>query len=203
MFGSPGAALAGAHLLSLTLMGASRKIFGRETVEAHLVPHRGDIGAGAFFSICFGVLAHFGAIQSKWGPGGDYHLLLAALSQLGYLSSLIARGDLPPAHPHRLSLLILVWSSLLLLEGLSLGAASIQVLLEVASLWIVKARPFGSPNLGPVNAKKGSAPLSKAQKSRASTSPTLKRGSAGKGKSAPAAARKGGRKTGGRKAGKR
>ena len=68
------------------------------------------------------------------GPGGDTHLIPAVLAQLGYVSSLIARGDLPPANPTRLVLLVLVW------VGLAIGSATSQILLEVASLWIVKLR---------------------------------------------------------------
>ena len=39
MQGMSGAAVAGAHLLSLVLMGASRKVFGPEVVAERLVPH--------------------------------------------------------------------------------------------------------------------------------------------------------------------
>ena len=136
-----GAALAGAHLISLVLMGASRKVFGPEVVAQRLVPHRGDIGAAAFFSIGVGALVQLGLIGAKWGPGGASHLAVAALAQLGYLSSLVARGDLPPANPHRLVLLVeVVWLGLL--KG---SAASTQVLLEVAALWIVKLRLSPAP----------------------------------------------------------
>ena len=134
-----GAALAGAHLLSLTLMGASRKVFGPEVVAQRLVPHRGDIGVAAFFSIGIGALVQLGVIGSTWGPGGESHKFPMIVSQLGYLSSLVARKDLPPKHPHRLVLLVLVWF------GLTTGTAVTQVLLQVASLWIVKLRLNPSP----------------------------------------------------------
>jgi len=138
MQGMSGAAVAGAHLLSLVLMGASRKVFGPEVVAERLVPHRGDIGAAAFFSIGVGALVQLGLLGTKWAPGGSSHLAVALLAQLGYLASLVARGDLPPTHPHRLVLLVVVWFGLL--SATQKGSAMTQVLLEVASLWIVKLR---------------------------------------------------------------
>ena len=134
MAGYEGAALAAGLLGSLTTMGASRKIFGPEVVQQRLVPHRADIGVAAFFTIGVGVCVQAGLVDATWGPGGDTHLIPAVLAQLGYVSSLIARGDLPPANPTRLVLLVLVW------VGLAIGSATSQILLEVASLWIVKLR---------------------------------------------------------------
>ena len=106
-----------------------------EVVAQRLVPHRGDIGAAAFFSIGVGALVQLGMLGSQWGPGGEKHLFAAAFSQLGYLSSLVSRKDLPPAQPHRLLLLLCVWAGLI-----ASTTAAVQVLLEVASLWIVKLR---------------------------------------------------------------
>jgi len=70
------------------------------------------------------------------------HYIPASLAQLGYLSSIIARKDLPPVHPHRLLVLMTIWfglatSTLILDVG---AAATAQVLLEVMSLWAVKLR---------------------------------------------------------------
>lgn len=138
-FNHAGAWLAGAFVASLTAMGASRKIFGPDVVARRLVPHRGDIGAGAFFSIAVGACVELRAMSDDFGPGGQYHLLLAAVSQLGYLRSLIARNDLPPAHPHRLVLLLLVYI------GLAFGPSWMQIPLQVASLWIVKLRLHSVP----------------------------------------------------------
>ena len=133
-------ALAGYLLLSLTAMGVSRKIFGPEIVSQRLVPHRSDIGVATFFTIIVAAAVHMGMLDASLGPGGDQHLIPAAIAQLGYLTSLVLRGDLPPKHPHRLVLLVLVW------VGLATGTGELQVLLQVASLWIVKLRldPGGS-----------------------------------------------------------
>ena len=128
------ATLAGALLGSLTIMGVSRKIFGHEAVSQRLVPHRADIGVATFFNIGVGVSVELGLLSIAYGPGGDKHLVPAMLAQLGYLSSLVARQDLPPQHPHRLVLLLVVWI------GLVIGTARVQLLVEVTSLWIVKLR---------------------------------------------------------------
>ena len=182
-----GAALAGAHLISLILMGASRKVFGPEVVAQRLVPHRGDIGAAAFFSIGVGVLVQLGVIGTHWGPGGASHLPLAALAQVGYVSSLVARGDLPPAHPHRLVLLVIVWL------GLLKGAASTQIVLEVASLWIVKLRL--SPGSVTKAASSDDQPATPAPYLKSKTAAAANSKAKGKGKSAAAAVQKGGRKS--------
>ena len=60
------------------------------------VPHRGDIGAAAFFSIGVGALVQLGLLGAKWAPGGSSHLAVALLAQLGYLASLVARTPEPP-----------------------------------------------------------------------------------------------------------
>ena len=135
-------ALAGALLLSLILMGVSRKVLGAEVVSRRLVPHRGDIGVATFFNIGVAACVGLSLISSAWGPGGEMHYIPASLAQLGYLASIIARNDLPPAHPHRLLVLMAIWfglatSTLILDVG---AAASAQVLLEVMSLWVVKLR---------------------------------------------------------------
>jgi hypothetical protein len=134
MSGHEAAALAGALLTSLTLMGLSRKVFGKDVVARRLVPHRADIGVAAFFTIGLAACVELGLVDATWAPGGHNHLMAAALSQMGYLASLLARGDLPPTHPHRLALLVVVWS------GLASGGAQVQIVLETASLWIVKLR---------------------------------------------------------------
>jgi hypothetical protein len=121
-------------LTSLTLMGVSRKVFGQEAVARRLVPHRADIGVAAFFTIGVAACVELGFVDATWAPGGQYHLMAAAFSQLGYLASLLSRGDLPPTHPHRLALLIVVWA------GLATGGAHVQIVVETASLWIVKLR---------------------------------------------------------------
>ena len=170
-----GAAVAGAHLLSLVLMGASRKVFGPEVVAERLVPHRGDIGAAACFSIGVGVLVQLGLLGTKWAPGGSSHLAVALLAQLGYLASLVARGDLPPTHPHRLVLLVIVWFGLL--SATQKGSASTQVVLEVASLWIVKLRfPAAVVVADPADEQPGVAAvyLKSGAKSRAATKAKVK-----------------------------
>ena len=129
-----GAAIAGGLLASLSLMGASRKVLGPDVVGRRLVPHRGDIGSATFFSIGVGVCVELGYLSSEWAAGGAQHWMPAAVAQLGYLSSLIARRDLPPAHPHRLALLLAVWL------GLAFGPAAVQIAVQVAALWIVKLR---------------------------------------------------------------
>ena len=181
-----GAALAGAHLLSLTLMGASRKVFGPDVVAQRLVPHRGDIGAAAFFSIGIGALVQFGVIGSTWGPGGESHIWPILISQAGYLSSLVARNDLPPKTPHRFLLLVLVWI------GLASATAAAQVLLEVASLWIVKLRLNPTPPAKVGSSDEDDRPSVK----RATRSPAKpKPKAAGKGK----AAKGGGHRKGGKR----
>ena len=125
------AALAGGLLVSLTLMGSSRKIFGPEVVQQYLVPHRVDIGVATFFSIGIAVSVQLGLLSTSWGVGGASHIVVAALAQLGYLMSLIGRGDLLSS---RLFLLILTW------VGIVLGTVTVQVVMEVASLWVVKLR---------------------------------------------------------------
>ena len=188
-----GGALAGAHLLSLTLMGASRKVFGPEVVAQRLVPHRGDIGAAAFFLIGIGGCVQLGMIGGNWGPGGESHKFPIVISQLGYLSSLIARNDLPPKNPHRLLLLMLVW------VGLASCSAITQVLLEVASLWIVKLRLNPSPPVGSSDDEASVAAPFLKRPTRVAHSPAKAKPNkaAGKGK---AASNKGG---GQRKGGKR
>ena len=160
--GFEGAALAVGMLGSLTTMGASRKIFGPEVVQQRLVPHRVDIGVAAFFTIGVGVCVQAGLVGATWGPGGDMHLIPAALAQLGYVSSLIARGDLPPAYPTRLVLLVCIW------VGLAFGTAATQVLLEVASLWTVKLHVFiDTAKVGDIEATAaagGDAPYIKARR---------------------------------------
>jgi len=126
----PGAILAGGLIFSLILMGASRKVFGPDVVGARLVPHRKDIGVSAFFSIGFGMLAGLNLIETKYATGGQ----LPAIAQVGYVMSLIDRGDLPPKHPHRLVFLLVVWLVL------AFGSAHMQIAAQVASLWIVKLR---------------------------------------------------------------
>ena len=116
------AALAGGLLVSLTLMGSSRKIFGPEVVQQYLVPHRVDIGVATFFSIGIAVSVQLGLLSTSWGVGGASHIVVAALAQLGYLMSLIGRGDLLSS---RLFLLILTW------VGIVLGTVTVQVVMEV------------------------------------------------------------------------
>jgi hypothetical protein len=126
-------ALGGALLLSLSLMGASRKVFGSRATE-WLVPHRADIGLVAFGTVGFSACVALGLVGADWAPGGPMHFVPAALAQLFYLVSLVARGDLPPRHPERLVLLLVCWF------GIALGEAQLQVAMQVASLWIVKLR---------------------------------------------------------------
>ena len=57
-------ALAGGLLVSLTLMGSSRKIFGPEVVQQYLVPHRVDIGVATFFSIGIAVSVQLGLLST-------------------------------------------------------------------------------------------------------------------------------------------
>lgn len=123
--------LAGGLLLSLTLMGSSRKIFGPDVVTRYLVPHRVDIGVATFFNIGFSALAAFGVLDPLvWGPGGDQHMYSVAVVQLGYLQSLIDRRDFGG----RLLLLVLVWLSL----AVNVKNAVVTIALEVLSLWVVK-----------------------------------------------------------------
>merc|ERR1740130_988598 len=117
-------------------MGASRKVFGAEVVARHLVPHRADIGVAAFGTIGVAACTQLGLIDSGWAAGGAMHLVAAALAQLGYLCSLVARNDL---FSMRLVLLVLVWL------GLATGLSTIQIPVEVASLWIVKLRLTQDP----------------------------------------------------------
>ena len=125
---SHGFVLAGTLLFSLTLMGASRKVFGPDVVAQRLVPHRGDIGIAAFLTIGIGACIGLGIVPHSFGPGDAQHWIPAAIAQLGYVSSLIARKDLGV----RLLLLILAWLCI------ASGEANLQVLAETASLWIVK-----------------------------------------------------------------
>jgi len=173
-------------------MGASRKVFGPEVVAQRLVPHRGDIGAAAIFSIVVGALVQLGLLGTKWAPGGSSHLAVAALAQLGYLASIVSRGDLPPTHPHRLVLLVIVWLGLL--SATQKGSAMMQVLLEVAALWIVKLRfppavvvvdPADElPGVAAVFLKSG-AKSKAAAKSKAKGSPAKGGSPAAKGKASP------------------
>ena len=177
------AALAGGLIASLTLMGASRKVFGPATVERYLVPHRADIGIATFLNIGVAASVQLGALGVAFGVGGEMHLVPAGLAQLGYLASLISRGDLPPAHPHRLVLLVLVW------VGLAVSSAWAQVLFEVTSLWIVKLRLNPGP---PAKAKKAADAVELGLAPAAAPFIKPKRGSKspGKGKPKPAGAHK-------------
>lgn len=145
----PNIALAGALLTSLFLMGFSRKVFGVVTVSRRLVPHRADIGIATFFNIIVAVSVSVGLTDEKWGAGGKHHIVPAVLVQLGYLMSLVARKDLPPKHPHRLMMLATIWVSLTAVP------AMLQVVLEVASLWVVKLRYPGTAQAEAVPAANG------------------------------------------------
>jgi len=122
-------------LLSLTLMGSSRKVFGDATVKQYLVPHRADIGVATFFNIGFSLAVQLGLTDSSWAPGGPQHLLPVAIVQLGYLQSLIDRRDFGL----RLALLVGAW--LMLAVANTADAWQAVVGLEIFTLWIVKLFP--------------------------------------------------------------
>ena len=130
---SPAAALAASLVMSLILMGSSRKVFGPEVVARWLVPHRADIGCATFLAIGVAVLVHIGLLDSSFGPGGAAHYVPVVGAQIGYFLSLVSRKDLPPAHPHRAFALTLVWLGLVVSPGVATTIA-----LEVASVWTVK-----------------------------------------------------------------
>ena len=122
-------------LLSLTLMGSSRKIFGDDIVKQYLIPHRVDIGVATFFNIGFSFAVQFGFIESSWEPGGSHHLLSALVVQLGYLQSLIDRRDFG------LRLVVLVGAWLALTFANLTAAWQVVAVMEVLTRRIVKLFP--------------------------------------------------------------
>ena len=95
------------------------------------------------------------------------------------MASLVARKDLPPAHPHRLVLLIVVWLAL------AMGGAATQVAVELASLWIVKLRLTPSAGSLPADEEAAMGPSTAApfiKPKRAAKSPAKKPKAATKGR---------------------
>jgi hypothetical protein len=139
---SPSVNLASLMILTLVAMSSSRKVLGPAEVAKWLVGHRTDIGVAVGWTIALCFLVAGGLLPASLAPEGAWHLTAVCVpQQLLFLRSLVARGDLPPRHPHRLALLALGWVGLL--AGGSGGGGQAAVALEVASLWVVKLRLRG------------------------------------------------------------
>ena len=136
----------GAILASLVLMGTMRKLrLGRWLIE-----HRVDIGIGCGLIIAKASLVAFGFAPESWAPLCSAVFLIPWMATMClFFSSIILRGDHPPRHFHRFTLLIvLAFVALRILRSARAASNAHEleelswewITIEVISLWVVKLR---------------------------------------------------------------